>query len=55
MKDIIAKTMEAILETEKVDRTAKYKMVKASDEEMEEVKDFINPNEPLYFIEKVLD
>lgn len=33
----------------------KYKMVKVSDEEMEEYKDLINPNEPLYFIEKVLD
>ena len=55
MKDIIAKTMEAILETEKVDRTAKYKMVKASDEQLEEAKDFFNPNEPLYIIEKVLN
>lgn len=30
-------------------------MVKASDEKMEELKDFFDTSKPFYFIEKVLD
>ncbi len=55
MKQFEYKSINDILETRKVDRTAKYKMVKASDEQLEEAKDFFNPNEPLYIIEKVLN
>lgn len=70
MKQFECKSINDILETRKVDRTAKYKMVKASDEEMEELKklkklkelkklkkfkDFFNTRKPFYFIEKVLD
>lgn len=55
MKQFECKSINDILETRKVDRTAKYKMVKASDEEMEEFKDFFDTSKPLYFIENVLD
>ena len=55
MKQFECKSINDILETRKVDRTAKHKMVKASDEEMEELKDFFDTSKPFYFIENVLD
>ena len=48
-------SLTLIIISQRIMLETKYKMVRASDEEMEEYKDFINPNEPLYFIEKVLD
>lgn len=51
MKQFECKSINDILETRKVDRTAKYKLKKAKIEEIDS--SYFDINIPFYFIEKI--
>ena len=48
-------SLSLVIFSQRIMLETKYKMVRASDEELEESKNFFDTSKPLYFIEKVLD